>query len=103
MNYWPPFDYPWLRGQRPAPASEGRRALGDERVIEHERVVEVRVAVPAFSAFTAEERTWAGRLIEAGYKILALEHHPDHGGATAAMQALNAVVAKLRAALEIEA
>ncbi len=69
-------------------------------MIIEERTVEVRV--PAFSEFTAEERAWCGRLIEAGYRALARKNHPDRGGSTDAMQALNAVVAKLRAALEIE-
>jgi len=81
---------PWERA-RPASSAPPPEA----------RVVEVLVDVPAFSTFTADERAWAARLIEAGFTALAKRHHPDRGGTTTAMQALNAVVAKLRAALEI--
>jgi hypothetical protein len=89
MSWGPPFDFPCLARLAPQPRKV-------------ERVVEVRVEVPVFSTFTAEEKTWAIKLIEAGYKALARKHHPDRGGATGAMQLLNAVVDKLRAATELE-
>ena len=102
----PPWERPdeWRYQRPPSNWSRLIEALGSlagerESVIE-ERTIEIRV--PAFSEFTAEERAWCGRLIEAGYRALARKNHPDRGGSTEKMQVLNAVVAKLRTALEIE-
>jgi hypothetical protein len=38
----------------------------------------------------------AQEVIRAGYRQLALKHHPDHGGETATMQRLNGTVEALR-------
>jgi curved DNA-binding protein CbpA len=35
-------------------------------------------------------------LLAAGYRKLAMENHPDHGGDTKAMQEINEAVARLR-------
>jgi len=43
--------------------------------------------------------SWESRIIEAGYRKLALELHPDHGGSTTEMASLNTAVQKLRAIL----
>jgi hypothetical protein len=39
------------------------------------------------------------RIVQAGYRQLSLQNHPDHGGSTAAMQEINAAYAKLKASL----
>lgn len=44
----------------------------------------------------AELREAASRIARAGYRQVALEVHPDRGGDTAAMQAVNAAAALLR-------
>jgi len=40
--------------------------------------------------------TWEERVIAAGLRALAKEHHPDRGGTTATMQAINAAAEALR-------
>ena len=99
---------PWERREAPRRQPRGNpwarlvidvlSGLGATRVVETQTI---EVKVPAFSDFTTEERAWCGQLIEAGYRALARKNHPDRGGSTDKMQALNAVVTKLRAALEI--
>lgn len=38
-------------------------------------------------------------VIQAGYRALARQHHPDHGGSTTTMQKVNAATHWLRAVL----
>jgi uncharacterized protein (DUF3820 family) len=38
----------------------------------------------------------AAELVTAGYRVLALKHHPDHGGDTAMMQLVNRAAGWLR-------
>lgn len=45
--------------------------------------------------------TWAERLIQAGYRALALQHHPDRGGKTGDMQAINAAHEAMKEALRV--
>jgi Putative quorum-sensing-regulated virulence factor len=45
---------------------------------------------------TADTRRMAESIIATGYRTLALEHHPDRGGATETMQAVNAAASWLR-------
>jgi hypothetical protein len=40
-------------------------------------------------------------MIEAGYRRIAVKYHPDKGGDTVKMQALNAEMARARAALKV--
>ena len=49
----------------------------------------------------AEEanQSWLEKVVSAGYRSLAKEHHPDRGGDPEAMKDLNAAVAKLRGML----
>jgi Putative quorum-sensing-regulated virulence factor len=49
----------------------------------------------------AEEanQSWLEKVIGAGYRSLAKQHHPDRGGDPEAMKELNAAVAKLRGML----
>jgi Putative quorum-sensing-regulated virulence factor len=42
-------------------------------------------------------QTWLQRLISAGYKALAVKHHPDHGGLEEDMKAINAANERLKA------
>jgi hypothetical protein len=44
----------------------------------------------------AEIAPMVEEMIAAGYRTLAIRHHPDHGGATAAMQAVNLAMEWLR-------
>lgn len=46
------------------------------------------------------ELSWVEKVIKAGQRDLAKRHHPDHGGSTAEMQAINAAVAQLMELLE---
>lgn len=39
------------------------------------------------------------RIVQAGYRQLSLQHHPDHGGSTTTMQEVNAAYTKLKASL----
>lgn len=48
-----------------------------------------------------DTRRMADQIIMVGYRSLALEHHPDRGGATQAMQAINAAAAWLRRAVRM--
>jgi Putative quorum-sensing-regulated virulence factor len=50
---------------------------------------------------TADTRRMAEAIIATGYRALALEHHPDRGGATATMQAVNAAASWLRQAVRM--
>ncbi len=52
---------------------------------------------------TADTRRLAEAIITAGYRTLALEHHPDRGGATSTMQAVNAAASWLRQAVRMVA
>jgi hypothetical protein len=42
------------------------------------------------------QRDITSEIVETGYRSLAMRHHPDHGGSTATMQAVNTAVAWLR-------
>lgn len=53
----------------------------------------------ARDALTKEERQVRSDLIAKGYRALALQYHPDHGGTTTQMQLLNKVMAALRQAV----
>jgi hypothetical protein len=44
----------------------------------------------------ADVRVMVEEIVASGYRSLAQRHHPDHGGATRAMQLLNDAVAWLR-------
>jgi hypothetical protein len=46
-----------------------------------------------------DTRRMAESIIATGYRTLALEHHPDRGGATHAMQAVNEAASWLRRAV----
>ena len=39
---------------------------------------------------------WVERVIQAGYRSLAMQHHPDHGGNTEDMRQINAAHEKLK-------
>lgn len=41
-------------------------------------------------------QSWAQRIVEAGFRTMAKQHHPDHGGSHSDMQELNAAAAALR-------
>jgi hypothetical protein len=47
------------------------------------------------------ERRMVDHIITVGYRHLTLERHPDKGGTTAAMQAVNAAAAWLRGAVRM--
>jgi hypothetical protein len=53
-----------------------------------------RFATPATPSAAA--RQMADRLVQAGYRTLALDHHPDRGGDVGDMQTINAAVTLLR-------
>jgi hypothetical protein len=55
-----------------------------------------RFAKPADQAVPQEVRTMAAELITAGYRRLALQYHPDHGGETKSMQLVNRAADFLR-------
>ena len=46
------------------------------------------------------ESSWVEKVIKAGQRDLAKRYHPDHGGTTQDMQAVNAAVAQLMELLE---
>lgn len=47
----------------------------------------------------AEMRQMATEIVSAGYRKLAMEHHPDHGGETRTMQLVNRAADFLRQAV----
>jgi uncharacterized protein (DUF3820 family) len=49
----------------------------------------------------APDRTLLLQFVEAGYKALAKQHHPDLGGDTGAMKRINEMVKTLRAQLKV--
>lgn len=51
------------------------------------------------NSFTRDELPIVKAVIAKGYRALALEYHPDHGGTTEQMQRLNKVVVSLRQAV----
>jgi len=59
---------------------------------EHDR----RFAASATAELPTEVRTMAAEIVSAGYRKLALQHHPDHGGQTRTMQLINAAADFLR-------
>ena len=50
-------------------------------------------AIPRRHRIAAEARPMVEELIAVGYRALARQHHPDHGGLTRAMQLVNAAAA----------
>ena len=50
---------------------------------------------------TADTRRMAESIITVGYRALALKHHPDRGGATQTMQAVNEAASWLRRAVRM--
>lgn len=40
--------------------------------------------------------SWVERLVQVGYRTLAKQHHPDHGGDTKTMQQVNAAYERLK-------
>jgi hypothetical protein len=52
------------------------------------------------STLSRRDRVWLGRLIQAGYRALSRQNHPDQGGDTKAMQELNGAMERIRALLK---
>jgi hypothetical protein len=79
--------------------------LRDEVEAEHARRTSRTQVRPAGTTITIERAhiPVVRQLVDAGFRVLAKQHHPDVGGDTVAMQRLNAAVAAIRpqlAALE---
>jgi hypothetical protein len=54
------------------------------------------LAVPSHTTAPSDVRTMAQEIITAGFRKLALQHHPDLGGQTKTMQLLNTAADFLR-------
>jgi hypothetical protein len=52
------------------------------------------------AALQDARRSWAERLIQAGYRALANKHHPDHGGNDNDMLQVTAAKEKLKTLVE---
>lgn len=87
-----------LEALRVAVEAEHAHRFGWRRDDDDERARRARASVYApRPRVPAELRPVAERIVAAGYRALALEAHPDRGGDTSTMQAVNAAVAALRA------
>lgn len=47
-------------------------------------------------SMSAEEKRWLPQMLEAGYRSLALRHHPDRGGQPDTMRVINSLMEKVR-------
>ena len=59
-----------------------------------------RPSTPVDRTEIAASKALALKMIDAGYKILAQEYHPDKGGSTEAMARLNRIRANLKIIVE---
>lgn len=102
----------WLYSKADITSPELEDAIGDEywkrfgQPNEEEeepepREVVVQVIVHVLP-LTDRQRDVASKLIDAGYRQLAMKNHPDAGGDTRAMVAINEVVEILRKAVKFQ-